>query len=110
MRETFSITKSNTANVARRRKNGEDAGVKEPRQRAVVRPRPVSAFSLASEARHGPRFNLQERRRAGIFLAPGSDGRFLGETHGLNSLSLSFSEVELRVGNVERFWNLNLRR
>lgn len=37
--ETFSITKSNTANVARRRKNSEDAGVKEPRPtHGVVRP------------------------------------------------------------------------
>lgn len=53
--ETLGITKSNTANVARRRKNSEDEGIKESRQQHYcVRSRPVDAFPSGSEASRAP--------------------------------------------------------
>lgn len=53
--ETLGITKSNTANVARRRKNSEDEEIKESRQQHYcVRSRPVDAFPSGSEASRTP--------------------------------------------------------
>lgn len=101
--ETPSITKSNTANVACRRKNSERMEEsRNPGNNTLLFARTPWMLFLAAARRHGRRFNLQERRRRYIpgtwFRLPQGDPRIEF------SLMLNFALV---MPNASR-WNLNL--